>query len=314
MSVLYLSFLVSNKRYRASHLLHHRYVNTDEDPDLEVNTHPKSLAEFSKELAKDLLCMSLIKTIRRSRKFGVISIYFTSEPGFGTERVLFLAFVATLTAAIVYFHIGWQFLLYWVVPFYSFLQVLVSLRGYAEHAGRMDGDLLNHARTIDVGPIERVIFAPCNVNRHLEHHLYPSVPAHHAKRCLMRCAETRNLRAARSGRRVIWPRAFACSANSTAPNRRAPRPPPDRPALVQRRVFAQDDPISGVTRRRDHVLTTTIHRSRPRSEASVRALEGAFPHRPGRIRRSGFDRADVAGGALAQSPGTWSAPDRRHRR
>ena len=171
-------FLVSNKRYRSSHLLHHRYVNTADDPDLDVNTHPSSGRGFLQELAKDLFCMSLIKTLRRSRKFGVISIFFTSQPGFATERVLFLVFVTTLTAAIAYFHIWWQFLLFWVVPFYSFLQVLVSLRGYAEHAGRMDGDLLNHARTIDVGPLERIVFAPCNVNRHLEHHLYPSVPAH----------------------------------------------------------------------------------------------------------------------------------------
>jgi fatty acid desaturase len=171
-------FLVSNKRYRISHLLHHRYVNGADDPDLDVNIHPPSRRALLLLLAQDLFCLSLIKTVRRSRKFGVIAIFFTSQPGFATERVLFLGFVAALATAILYFHVGWQFLLYWVLPFYSFLQVLVSLRGFAEHAGRIDGDLLTHARTIDVGPLERIVFAPCNVNRHLEHHLYPSVPAH----------------------------------------------------------------------------------------------------------------------------------------
>ena len=130
------------------------------------------------ELAQDLFGLSLLKTVRRSRKFGVIAIFFTSQPGFATERVLFPGFVAALAIAILYFHIGSQFLLYWVIPLFSFLQVLVSLRGFAEHAGRIDGDLLTHARTIDVGALERIVFAPCNVNRHLEHHLYPSVPAH----------------------------------------------------------------------------------------------------------------------------------------
>jgi fatty acid desaturase len=171
-------FLISNKRYRINHLLHHRYVNTADDPDLNVNVHPESRLTLALELIQDLFCLSILKTIRRSRKFGVLAIFFTSQPGFATERVLFLAFVATLTAVITYFHIGSQFLLYWVLPVASFLQVLVTLRGFAEHAGRIDGDLLNHARTIDVGPLERIVFAPCNVNRHLEHHLYPSVPAH----------------------------------------------------------------------------------------------------------------------------------------
>jgi fatty acid desaturase len=171
-------FLVSNKRYRTNHLLHHRHVNTADDPDLSVNIHPSTLSALVLLLAQDLFCLSLAKTFRRSRKFGVMGIFLSSQPGFATERVLFLGLVAALTAAILYFHIGSQFLLYWVIPLFSFLQVLLTLRGFAEHAGRIDDDLLNHARTVDLGPVERIVFAPCHTNRHLEHHLYPSVPAH----------------------------------------------------------------------------------------------------------------------------------------
>jgi fatty acid desaturase len=171
-------FLVSNRRYRINHLLHHRYVNTADDPDLSVNIHPSTRSALLLLLVQDLFCLSLAKTFRRSRKFGVMGIFLASQPGFATERVLFLGFVAALAAVIFYFHIGSQFLLYWVLPLFSFLQVLLTLRGFAEHAGRIDDDLLNHARTVDLGPVERIVFAPCNTNRHLEHHLYPSVPAH----------------------------------------------------------------------------------------------------------------------------------------
>ena len=93
-------FLVSNKRYRINHLLHHRYVNTADDPDLNVNVHPESRLTLALELIQDLLCLSILKTIRRSRKFGVLAIFFTSQPGFATERTLFLGFVATVTAVV----------------------------------------------------------------------------------------------------------------------------------------------------------------------------------------------------------------------
>jgi fatty acid desaturase len=171
-------FLVSTKRYRINHLLHHRHVNAAEDPDLDVNTHPTTRRAFFLLLAQDLFCLSLAKTARRSRKFGVMAIFFTKQPGFATERVLFLGFVTGIATTIFYFHVGSQFLLYWLLPLFSFLQVLLTLRGLSEHGGRFDGDLLTHARTVDVGLLERIFFAPCNVNRHLEHHLYPSVPAY----------------------------------------------------------------------------------------------------------------------------------------
>jgi fatty acid desaturase len=171
-------FLVSTKRYRANHLMHHRNVNAADDPDLDDNVHPESLRALVLMLAQDLFCMSLLKALRRSRKFGVLAIFFMRQPGFAAERVLFAGFIAVFASAILYFDIWPQFMLYWALPFFSFLQVLLRLRGFSEHAGRMDGDFLTHARTIDVGPVERIVFAPCNVNRHLEHHLYPSVPAH----------------------------------------------------------------------------------------------------------------------------------------
>jgi len=171
-------FLVSTRRYRANHLMHHRNVNAADDPDLDDNVHPETLRALLSMLAQDLLFMSVLKAMRRSRKFGVLAIYFTRQPGFATERVLFLGFIATFAGAMFTFRIWPQFLLYWGVPFFSFLQALLRLRGFSEHAGRINSDLLTHARTIDVGPVERIVFAPCNVNRHLEHHLYPSVPAH----------------------------------------------------------------------------------------------------------------------------------------
>jgi fatty acid desaturase len=47
----------------------------------------------------------------------------------------------------------------------------------AEHFGSMDySEELGSTRTVIPFFWERAIFAPHNVNFHLEHHLYPSVP------------------------------------------------------------------------------------------------------------------------------------------
>ena len=54
--------------------------------------------------------------------------------------------------------------------------------------------------------------------------------------------------------------------------------------------------------------------SAKRRETPVRGLEGRAGARARGFRRPGFDRADVARGALAPRPGARPAPDRRHRR
>ena len=37
---------------------------------------------------------------------------------------------------------------------------------------------LNSTRTILASPIERFLVAPCGINYHLEHHMFPSVPGY----------------------------------------------------------------------------------------------------------------------------------------
>src|ERR1700722_18519645 len=51
-----------------------------------------------------------------------------------------------------------------------------------------------------------------------------------------------------------------------------------------------------------------------RGETPVRGMEGRARDRAGGVRRSGFDRADVAGGALARLLGARPPADRGHRR
>ena len=115
--------------------------------------------------------------MKRARKFGVFGIFKEQGPGWRTERYLYLAFLATLIASATFLGVWKQVALLWFVPQFSLFQAITRLRGYSEHAGRFDeASDLNKTRTVDANLIESFIFAPASINRHLEHHLYPSVP------------------------------------------------------------------------------------------------------------------------------------------
>jgi fatty acid desaturase len=73
---------------------------------------------------------------------------------------------------------GWYFLIFWFLPAVTALQVLLRIRGIAEHAGYAAGqDQSRNARTVKPS-WQTLLCAPHNVNFHVEHHLYPSVPFH----------------------------------------------------------------------------------------------------------------------------------------
>ena len=71
---------------------------------------------------------------------------------------------------------GWIYFFFWVLPAVTALQVILRIRGVAEHAGYQPGpDQRLNSRTV-VNPVQTFLFAPHNVNYHIEHHQYPGVP------------------------------------------------------------------------------------------------------------------------------------------
>ncbi len=174
---------LSVRRYRRNHLAHHRLLNGHDDPDIVENTPPDTLLKLAGQILMDLCFLSLAKNYKRSRKFGVFAIFREKGEGWRTERWLYGALVATVVVSATVLH-GWALLgLYWFAPQFSILQVLTRLRGYADHGGRLnEADDHDKSRTVEANLIEQFLFAPCSVNRHLEHHLYPSVPFYNLER------------------------------------------------------------------------------------------------------------------------------------
>jgi fatty acid desaturase len=183
-SNVFLSFplLISTHRYRVHHLLHHRYLNTDLDPDKDDRIGPGSRRKFYLLILADLVGISAMRTLTTMSLFGVIGPMFkppgTNEGLPRLERRLAFAFYTTVPVTIAAFGIWKELLIFWVLPMMTVLTPILRFRGWAEHGACADSNQLDGARSVDAGLFERFLLAPCNVHFHLEHHLYPSVPCY----------------------------------------------------------------------------------------------------------------------------------------
>lgn len=170
--------LISARSYRANHFAHHRYLNTDRDPDWirrrgDQNwVFPKRPREMAVLLLRDLTGLGAVALVKLLRT--VASRDTDVSKGFLMARYLYYAVVMAIafwtgTARVLF--------LYWFVPLFTCLVCIFRIRSIAEHSA------LGAARTPFAGTrttlssfLERLFLAPNNVNYHLEHHLYPSVP------------------------------------------------------------------------------------------------------------------------------------------
>lgn len=163
--------LVSAEAYRVTHLLHHRYNRGAKDPD-ELGNYLAdrrllSLA-FYGWVVLGMLAFVLhvpIAALRRGTRgdrIRVIGQYLLLAALYaGVIRV-----AASIDALDVLVH-GW------LIPL-GVVWLLVNLRGWSEHLLTEPGHPLTETRTVTSNALVRA--ALCNLNYHLEHHLFPAVP------------------------------------------------------------------------------------------------------------------------------------------
>jgi len=160
------------KAYRRRHHLHHRHTQTPEDPDLGLSAPlPMSRERLALALLGDLCGWTALTRIAALRPW---------RDGFAAlwrrVRAPILA-NAALCGALTALG-GWPFyLLTWVLPWATWLQLVTRIRDLAEHGLVPDvEDPLRNTRTIGAGLLARALVAPYGVNYHLEHHLLVFVP------------------------------------------------------------------------------------------------------------------------------------------
>ena len=86
-------------------------------------------------------------------------------------------FYAAMIAMLAWFGALHLLLMYWIVPLFTWLIVIFRIRSIAEHSA-IEGRANAYAQTRSTraSVLEHVFVAPKNVNYHIEHHFYPSVP------------------------------------------------------------------------------------------------------------------------------------------
>jgi fatty acid desaturase len=175
---------LSTELYRRRHLQHHQHVNSDQDPDWTIMREyedwqwPKDQIAAFRLFAGDFLGLAAHKVVATfllwspARKL-IFKRKLKLAPA---DRLRLITFCTAVVALFGAFHLWLGFFMFWLVPFLTAFVAISRLRALAEHMVVESEHELNKTRHVDPTFLERLIVAPLNVNYHLTHHLYPSVP------------------------------------------------------------------------------------------------------------------------------------------
>lgn len=161
--------LFSTMAYRKNHLAHHKYTNTSEDPDW---VRKASNPEWSYPQSKVRIFAVLFKQLLTAPRDWLMLALAVSRDNI-VQRSVYWGVMLTGFYAM---GLGQELLLYWMVPLFTMYPVFQRYRSISEHFGLARTHEFNETRNTIANPLETMFFAPHNVNYHLAHHLFPSVP------------------------------------------------------------------------------------------------------------------------------------------
>jgi fatty acid desaturase len=189
-----------------NHLAHHRYLATDRDPDLHKHacfnktnrseylaflTGLASVIEVAKNLfwrwkhepiedeheplveaAKDPHTLRDLAVIGTWQLSLIVGLTFVAA---GMPRVWEMDVAG---AAWALARGWWGYPVLWLLPVYAFAYLPNLVRAFLEHAHAEDDDKADEHRLMTYlsNPVERWFMSPMNMNYHVVHHLWPSIP------------------------------------------------------------------------------------------------------------------------------------------
>jgi len=161
----------STERYRTRHWIHHRYLNTEKDPDWMRKKNdptwqlPMPATRYWKATLAHLLGKGVLEMYYAFRGIGISK----ADLPIAIPYYLFIATIITVAG-------GWKvFALYWLLPYFTVMPLLHRIRNASEHLAVPKTHLLNGTRNVVGSPVESFFFSPHNQNLHLIHHIFPFV-------------------------------------------------------------------------------------------------------------------------------------------
>lgn len=157
--------------YRQYHLMHHRTTQQPDDPDLVLSApFPVTKWSFTRKMMRDVVGLTAVK-----QRYHQVRM--AAKEGF------FKKLGRPLVANAVLFLLLWgagrplYYLLFWLVPLFTWHMAVMRIRNIAEHAVVPDNDdVMRNARTTYTSFLGRALLAPYWVNFHVDHHLMMYVP------------------------------------------------------------------------------------------------------------------------------------------
>ncbi|MEL6240071.1 MAG: fatty acid desaturase family protein [Pseudomonadota bacterium] len=174
--------------YRHYHLTHHRFTQTDKDPDLVLSEKfPTSRASLRRKFIRDLtgqtgikqLAAQILMSFRLAGDDDAIEAAKTDAAQAFKAAEIWKSLPVFLGVAVIISLAGdwWWGLAFWILPYLTWFQFVLRVRNIAEHgATEKSEDPFRNVRTTLAGPITRTFVAPYWVNYHLEHHMIMHVP------------------------------------------------------------------------------------------------------------------------------------------
>lgn len=165
---------IQMKAYREKHNAHHRYSNTSNDPDFILSRYPKFRFEIYKMLIMDFLALN---TFAQFKQIGEFQIQTTI-----IEKTLRAMFYITALALIIYLGVYKSFLLFWIVPAFTWLKVCLRLRSISDHSGLQHLEGPFDTRTVVPNIFDLLFIAPHDSSYHFSHHAFGAVPCYNLKK------------------------------------------------------------------------------------------------------------------------------------
>jgi fatty acid desaturase len=197
-SDLFLAFPLglSTTLYRHDHFVHHRFTNTEHDPDVRLQLAdsdfrwPKTRLGCLALVLRSLLGLNLYRMMKAAKAWSPWVNFFTPISPILPLRARVLLILAVV---VVYTVVIWSgqyipLLAVFVIPGLTLLNFTNRVRVTAEHMRVPATHELNSTRTVVPSWLDWLMVAPYGVSYHIEHHLFPSVPGRNLPelhRCLM---------------------------------------------------------------------------------------------------------------------------------
>lgn len=162
---------------RRLHFLHHKFLQTDKDPEIKHLEYK----EFQFPLKKKELIYIVLKDLT-----GINFLVYRWKKIIQLPKIKQWDFNKTLyyliiVGIVIYSGYFFQLLILWIIPYVTIFQLLNRIRLYYEHFNF--SPLKKHkTRTLHLSQWAAAFIAPYGLGYHAEHHLYPGVPFYNLRK------------------------------------------------------------------------------------------------------------------------------------